>query len=448
MADRIFISFLGTSNYLQTRYRLGETISKPVRFIQEALVEILCKDWDEYDRICIFCTDGETGSRTRNWDDNGHDRVIENKHIESLGLAGILESKRHLKDNPLKPEIECRLIPEGFDENEIWQIFQNIYDAIKDNDHIYMDVTHAFRSIPIFSTVLLDYSRRMKNTSVDGIYYGAFEKLGPAYRVKEIPIEDRCVPIIELSDIISLQNTITAANNFRDFGKFGAIRTISSEKTFGAVNCLKKDLDNLDDYIAVCRMTDIKNAKFAVDIAGQRKSVMESDAISPAAKLLLEEICNKILEDFNSGTPDKNIESAISWALEHNMIQQAYTLAQEHIISLVSNKYINVNPYNTGDRKKDHKDFRIFIGSILGIPDRTSVEEYKEPLASYPDIARTMIEDDAFIRNMRKPYKLLVDNRNNINHAKGTKTKGQFEGDLRIILSGIYQIIKGNNNVD
>ena len=447
MANRIFISFLGTNNYIQTRYSLGETISEPVRFIQEALIEILCKDWDEYDRICIFCTDGETGSKTRNWDDNGHERVIENKAIESQGLARRLESKRHHTDNPLTPEIECRIIPEGFDENEIWQIFQNIYDAIKENDHIYMDVTHAFRSIPIFSTVLLDYSRRMKNTSVDGIFYGAFEKLGPVYKVKEIPVENRCAPIIELSGIINLQDTITAANNFKDFGKFGAISTMSSrkrEKSSGAVTCLKKTLDNLDDYIAVCRMADIKEAKFTVTIAGQRKSVMESSIISPAEKMLLEEICNKILSDFDRETPDKNIESAIFWAIEHNMIQQAYTLAQEHIISLVSNKYININPYNTGDRKKDIKDFRIFISSILGIPDGTSFEEYKDPLASHPDIARTMIENDTFIRNLRKPYKLLVDNRNNINHAKGTKTKGQFEGDLRIILSGIFQIIKEN----
>ena len=411
MANRIFISFLGTNNYIQTRYSLGETISEPVRFIQEALIEILCKDWDEYDRICIFCTDGETGSKTRNWDDNGHERVIENKDIESQGLARRLESKRHHKDNPLTPEIECRIIPEGFDENEIWQIFQNIYDAIKENDHIYMDVTHAFRSIPIFSTVLLDYSRRMKNTSVDGIFYGAFEKLGPVYKVKEIPVENRCAPIIELSGIINLQDTITAANNFKDFGKFGAISTMSSrkgEKSSGAVTCLKKTLDNLDDYIAVCRMADIKEAKFTVTIAGQRKSVMESSIISPAEKMLLEEICNKILSDFDRETPDKNIESAIFWAIEHNMTQQAYTLAQEHIISLVSNKYININPYNTGDRKKDIKDFRIFISSILGIPDGTSFEEYKDPLASHPDIARTMIENDTFIRNLRKPYKLLV----------------------------------------
>ena len=86
MARKVFISFLGTGNYLQTHYELNGEKSAPVRFVQEALISFLCKDWTENDRIFIFCTKGAEGSETKNWFDNGHTKVNEDAEIEKIGL--------------------------------------------------------------------------------------------------------------------------------------------------------------------------------------------------------------------------------------------------------------------------------------------------------------------------------------------------------------------------
>ena len=57
MARNVFISFLGTNNYLETYYSIGDfKSSQPVRFIQEALIEHLCREWTSEDKIFIFCT--------------------------------------------------------------------------------------------------------------------------------------------------------------------------------------------------------------------------------------------------------------------------------------------------------------------------------------------------------------------------------------------------------
>ena len=88
MPRKVFISFLGTNNYVQCRYDINGVVSVPVRFVQEALIEHWCKEWTEQDRILIFCTSkettGENGSKEMNWLDNGQGRISDDS--EKIGL--------------------------------------------------------------------------------------------------------------------------------------------------------------------------------------------------------------------------------------------------------------------------------------------------------------------------------------------------------------------------
>ena len=71
---KVFISFLGTGNYVESLYSITGKITNPVRFVQEALIKNLCDTWTADDRILIFCTEK---AKQLNWNDNGHDRVQE-----------------------------------------------------------------------------------------------------------------------------------------------------------------------------------------------------------------------------------------------------------------------------------------------------------------------------------------------------------------------------------
>ena len=106
MARKVFISFLGTSNYIECKYRNGETVSKPVRFVQEALITDICKDWADNDQIYIFCTSkdktGEKGAKEFNWLNNGQDKAT--TEVERIGLEQRLKDLRGKMN--LKPEVE------------------------------------------------------------------------------------------------------------------------------------------------------------------------------------------------------------------------------------------------------------------------------------------------------------------------------------------------------
>ena len=93
MPRKVFISFLGTNNYVQCRYDIGGVVSAPVRFVQEALIEHFCKEWTENDRIFIFCTSkektGENGSKEINWLDDRQPRITDDS--EKTGLRHRLQ---------------------------------------------------------------------------------------------------------------------------------------------------------------------------------------------------------------------------------------------------------------------------------------------------------------------------------------------------------------------
>lgn len=416
MARKVFISFLGTNNYLQTHYELNGKHSPAVRFIQQALIGFLCKDWTENDSILMFYTGGANGSYVKNWLDNGQTFFNEDEQIEKVGLRTILQNMK------LPMNIESYEIVEGFSEEDIWSIFDCVYDKLQEGDEIYFDVTHAFRSIPLFSTVLFNYTRFMKNTKLISIHYGAFEKLGPMRDVKSIPLDKRIAPIVDLTSLVDLQNTNVAASNFIEFGKVGTIAkqldvmlspvTKVQRKSYMAIKCLKEELEKLDAYILTCRMSDIRRGKYIRIILEQFNKAMQSDKLLSSEKLLLEKI-KENLSAFKGEDTEENIAAAVQWAARYGMLQQAYTLGQELVITKVCGLLHEYNPYNND--KRGQKNFRLFVGSILGIADHA---EYEGELAKYCELADELLAMN-WIKKLRKYYDVLRLNRNCLNHAKG-----------------------------
>lgn len=423
MARKVFISFLGTNNYMQTCYELDGRRSEPVRFVQQALIGFLCADWSGTDRILIFYTEE---SKKKNWLDGGQTRVEDDS--ERIGLESVLRGMS------LSVPVEGCEIVEGFTEEDIWKIFDTVYSKLADGDEIYFDVTHAFRSIPLFSMVLFNYARFMKGTRLAAIYYGAFEKLGPAFQVKQqIPDpRERVAPVIDLTSIARLQATNVAASDFLEFGKVGTIAnqlsgratsndTRAKRATADAIRALRTQLANLDFYIDTCRTDEIQSGKFYETISNSFERALKSPDLLASEKILLQKI-KKRLKDFGFVTvnSEANIKAAVQWALTYGMMQQTYTLGQEFIITkmyhFVSARlkdelcdFATVFP-----SKDDQKKFRIFIGNVLGYDtskEFTGTDEEKAfaaRLLEYPWMAE-----------LRRSYDPLRNSRNYLNHGKG-----------------------------
>lgn len=418
MPRKVFISFLGTNNYVQCRYDINGVVSAPVRFVQEALIEYWCKDWMEQDRILIFCTSkettGENGSKEINWLDNGQSRVTE--ELEKTGLQHRLQDLQACIG--LKAQIEEHDIEAGFSEEEIWSIFDTVYSKLQIDDQIYFDVTHAFRSIPLFSIVLFNYAKFMMDTRLVSIMYGAFEKLGPAYKVKELSIEQRVAPVIDLTNIARLQEYNQIASSLTEFGKVkqlkDAITSNQESASDQTIRNLGESISELDEYIATIDLKELKSGKFIRKFRSYYKNVRKKKTLVKPISNILDELY-KETEDFTEESSYRNIEAAINWTIKHDMLMQAYPLAAEYIILRISDMFTELKP-----SKLSSKQFRVFVSSILGMPEEDyQSRNWKDVLGEYPEVADE-IADDFLTREIRPIYDLVRKSRNSLAHGNGS----------------------------
>lgn len=441
MARKVFISFLGTNNYVLCKYVINGIESKPVRFVQEALVEHICKDWTENDRILIFCTSkektGEKGSKETNWFDNGQTKISD--ELEKIGLQHRLQDLQ--EQLGLQVPFEQFDIEAGFSEEEIWNIFNTVYSKLQPNDDIYFDVTHAFRSIPLFSIVLFNYSKFMLDTQVKTILYGAFEKLGPPYKVKELPIEQRVAPVIDLTNIARLQEYNQIASSLKDFGKVKklkeAITTFQTSTSDQTIKDLAISISELDEYIATIDLKAIKQGNFIRKFRNSYKNVSRKKRLIKPISNILDELYRET-SDFVEENSYQNIEVAINWTIKHDMLMQAYPLAEEYIIMRVSEMFKELKPPKLTDKK-----FRIFVSSILGMPEEDFIiKNWKDSLAEYPDVADD-ISDDFLINELRPLYEPLRQSRNSLAHGNGAIKYEELKANIPTIIECIKYINAG-----
>ena len=346
MPRKIFISILGTSSYLETRYYFGENPKgdeQILRFVQEFSIQKECINWEENDKVRIFLTDE---SENKNWVDNGNREQYEGleTRLKSLNYNFNLSSVK---------------IPEGFSENEIWEIFQKVFDEIEEESEIYFDITHAFRSIPMLVMVLINYAKLLKNVTIKGIYYGAFEKLGPAYLVKDKPVEERFAPVLDLVPFSQLQDWTNATQTFLKSGRVNDILNLLGEG---------EDIDKLQDFtgdIITNRGLEILDGRKVSDLKNYLKNF--NPGIVP-----FKEIKNKIndkLKPFKQGSEDNGFK-AVEFCIEHGLIQQGITLLQESIVTKVM--------YITGERSKDviksHHNRNVFTRALQNTREGVIIE--------------------------------------------------------------------------
>lgn len=429
MGRKVFVSFLGTGNYVNCYYTINGTKSNPVRFIQEALIRDTCKYWGENDKIYIFCT--KTAKNT-NWYDNGHEKVYE--EIECIGL------ETRLKNTPYFKMVEMHEIPEGMSEDELWGIFDAVYAHLEENDEVYFDVTHAFRAIPMFASVLLNYSQYLKSISIERIQYGAFEKLGPAFKVRQLPLDDRIAPVIDLTNIIRLQQYTDLASSFITTGRVKKIRTvINTDNSNSPAYLIQKSLSDFDDALMSNRLTQIKEGKCLKPFFEAKKR-FEKGNDPEAIKIIIRKIYDKLEHcGFINKSSNQNVEAAIKWASEYKMLPQAYTLAQEHIITLILD---NVKSILSKYDITSNKVKRCIISAACGMSDKDVKDRrFTGCLEKYQNLAIELLSL-SLVDEIRPAYIRLGNNRNDINHAKNGQTFDRLANELNTIYDKCMNIIK------
>ena len=426
MSRKVFISFLGTSNYHNCNYVSPDKQPvKDIKYVQEATIIQHCLD---YDRFFIFTT---SEAFEKNWQNNGHkdrqDNILPNEGLQTR--LAILQ---------LKSPAEAVEIDEGFSQKEIWAIFQKVFDKIEKDDEIIFDITHAFRFLPMLGMVLINYLKTLKNVKINGIYYGAFEALGPAWKVEKIPIEERNVNILDLSSFSLLQDWTSAANALVAYGDVKKITNLANEgikpilkdtkgkdEAARAMRNFITPLNAIFDNIATCRGKELFESKGYDDINTSLKE-LKKDLIPPMAPLI--DKLEEALQTFNSADTIINGFRIVRLCIDYNWIQQGYTILFETSLSYILSQ-------NNLDYQKLLN--REIASACLTIHNRNIPKhQWKGFAAENPEITEKILHS-VVLRQIADDMAALQDMRNDINHS-GFRTNPSDYNGLKKFLTKTY----------
>ena len=378
---KVFLSFLGLGNYEKCVYTFEKEKSKNVKFVQNAIVEI-CKD--KFDKKFVLCTPS-----------------AKNTHYNSLV-------------NEIGHSFEAVNISEDMSEKGIWEIFQQIYDVLNENDEVVFDITHSFRFMPMLGITLLQMAKFLKNIKVKKVFYGAYEPNKFKNGITEFPL-------VDLTSFSMLQDWILAGYTLVNTGRAEEIEKLvkndlipllkeSKGKNIEAAN-LRKIADKIQDMtlnFRTNRGNEIITAHEMKEINESVKEIKESNLLKPF-KLVIENIHSdtKKFEYKN----EENIIYSIQWCIDKDLVQQGMTVLQEGISTLVLKEIGEKNQYNNINIRSD-------VSHVLQNLNNPS-DKFKENLSKelkLKDLQKKILNIKE-IKKLSKIYLEIANLRNDINHA-------------------------------
>ncbi|NPV30703.1 MAG: TIGR02221 family CRISPR-associated protein [Firmicutes bacterium] len=114
----------------------------------------------------------------------------------------------HEMERTLGERLQPVPIPLGRTEEELWQIFDIVSDAVPEGAGVIFDVTHAFRSLPFVIFGVINYLRRTRGIRLERIIYGAYEarETGPDGVSR--------APVFDLTMLVDLHEWLQAVEAF------------------------------------------------------------------------------------------------------------------------------------------------------------------------------------------------------------------------------------------
>ena len=411
---KVFLSFLGLGNYEKCVYTFEKEKSKNVKFVQNAIVEI-CKD--KFDKKFVLCTPS-----------------AKNTHYNSLV-------------NEIGHSFEAVNISEDMSEKGIWEIFQQIYDVLNENDEVVFDITHSFRFMPMLGITLLQMAKFLKNIKVKKVFYGAYEPNKFKNGITEFPL-------VDLTSFSMLQDWILAGYTLVNTGRAEEIEKLakndlipilkeSKGKNIEAAN-LRKIADKIQDMtlnFRTNRGNEIITAHEMKEINESVKEIKESNLLKPF-KLVIENIHSdtKKFEYKN----EENIIYSIQWCIDKDLVQQGMTVLQEGISTLVLKEIGEKNQYNNINIRSD-------VSHVLQNLNNPS-DKFKENLSKelkLKDLQKKILNIKE-INKLSKIYLEIANLRNDINHAgfRNNPLKAQkFSKKLKENFKEFKEIWENKNDV-
>lgn len=438
MARKVFITVLGTGFYKSCKYVSQGFASLDTRFVQTATLEYIhAAQWTADDAALVLLTDG---ARKNNWEASVVERMnfVTKQPEPYRGLAAEIEKMN------LPIQIKGLTIPDGKNEEEMWQIFKILYDALEEGDELYFDLTHSFRYLPMLVLVFGNYAKFLKKASVVHISYGNYEARDE---------QTNEAPIIDLLPLSALQDWTFAAASFLDSGNVSRLVDLCKHSLAPILRDAEKRNSNpssttLNSYVKALEAV-------VADMKGCRGiSIIES---THCAKLMnlsaqlqqtiiepLNPVLRKLKESFSDFIPFSDIRNgyvAAQWCFDHELYQQSLTILHENMVSHVCESE-GIDWKAETEREAVNKAFKIYSAELP--KEQWICAAYQKPI-----IERLL--KNQLVQSLASIMAETTNLRNDYNHSgmrSNPTSTARIENKLEIQLGKIREFAGINKSIN
>lgn len=424
--SNVLLCFLGTTEYQPVRYHMnGRTTERAEKYFQAALIQLL-----EVPEICV--------------------RVLATEEARKKHAEPLVERLRELGLDDGRLSVVDIESPNS--ERALWSIFEKVLENIAEDDHVWFDITHGFRALPVAAVLALTFARNVKRFTFKGLLYGAFEA------------RDECAdtaPVFDLTAMLTLPAWSESLAEWKRTGRADGIvqqtkpylsQVQRQERQTTALTRIPDALQQVSDALTMVRHdvpgflaeSAIKHIEEAQADIPNHPSMKPLSFILEPLKRDLEELRGIPKYDPDSQqaraavideTYLRRLVKTGRWFLERKRLAEGCTTLRETItacaVRLVRHAGVDQIVERCTPYAWHHEKFRASVDWSLQVLSGAEPEP-KEFSTDAPQnkVISERLENTELREAAREAFVTLRSSRNKVNHAwtSGEHTRERFKG--------------------
>lgn len=295
---KVLISSLGTGSkkdgsYQKAKYQFSSEKAYETSLIVDAILK-----HHNIDKLFLV------GTKKSMWDEayatlaDGEDEKYYEYLYEHKDNGLTLEDLKQF-DKEIQYDSNSKIIDYGVNSEELWSNFEKfleIANELEEDDELYLDITHSFRSLALMSFVMTQFASVIsnKNFTIKAVYYGMFEYSGE---------NEGITPVVDVNILLEIQEWIKAIDAIKKYSDFDPlVRLLEMEESIESK--VKNTFVNLNNTIEMANMFAMKqfidNASKKIDLIKESKNNI-INLLAPHLAQIVSELNKEKMSDFQYG---------------------------------------------------------------------------------------------------------------------------------------------------
>lgn len=262
-------------------------------------------------------------------------------HCDYANAKSVLEIPEQKKlEDAIGKDSHIELIKYGLNQVELEEnanIILGLEKYMQKGDELYLDITHSFRSLPVYLMNLIIYLKNVseKKIVIKNISYGMLD----------VQSELGFTPVVNLSSVMEIHDWMIGAYSFQQFGNGYKIAELMKAQD---ENNMHNRLTKFSDLLNLNHLDGIKKQT-------QELSSIKKERHGAIADLVIPGVVDSFIQNFPGDIKQSTFQLRLAkWHSDHCNFSSAYITIVEAIITFVCEELqIDCNDYNNREMAKD-----------------------------------------------------------------------------------------------